>query len=695
MENAECGAACLAMVLARLGHHAPLAEVRQACAVSRDGASAASIIKGAAQFGLEGDAYTAQVAELALLPMPILLHWDFRHFLVLEKLTATKAVLMDPAVGRRTVGLAQLSRSYTGVALSFAPGPDFKKRRRRPFSMHRYASLAKTHFPSLVQVLFTSLALQAVGLVLPLGLKVLVDRVIAPQQANWLWGLGAALAGASLAQAALSFARSWIIQNLRLAMDLKLVQGFMAHLLRLPMGYFLQRRSGDLIQRLDSNAEVQSLFTDQSVAALLDVFLLIGYGSLMLAFSAKLGFLVIGLGLVRVACQWATRKAHTNLMAAELAASGGAAAVLLESLNALETIKAAGVEGAFVRRWADREVASSNSALRRQRLNLNLGALMLLLSDLGSTAVFLLAGWEVLEQRMTLGTFSAFLMLQGFFLKPLGSLLDAYGKLQYLDSHLGRLDDVMEAKAEPSGTRDPGLQTGNISLTDVAFTYTGARSHSLAGINLQVRCGDMIALVGPSGAGKSTLARLLLGMHIPDRGSIRFDGVDMRELELSRLRKRMGVVLQETFLLDDTVWANLSLNDPDLTREQMEEAARLACIHEVVAALPLGYDTVIGENGATLSGGQRQRLAIARALACRPSILLLDEATSALDPVTEKEVHHNLASLGCTRILIAHRMSTIRDADLILVLDQGGVVQVGSYQELEKEPGLFRTLAGG
>lgn len=695
MEDTECGAACLAMVLAKHGHHAPLAEVRQACAVSRDGAGADALLAAADQFGLKAEAYLADLAELPLLPLPAILHWEFRHFLVLETITSTKAVVMDPAVGRRVLSLDELGTSYTGVALTFAIPDGFRKRRRRHPSRERYLALARAHLPSLAQVLAASVALQVVGLVLPLGQKILVDRVIVPQQNAWLWGLGVALAGTVLAQSLLTLARSWVIQRLQVVMDLVLVRSFTRHLLHLPMRFFLYRRSGDLIQRIDSNTEVQSLFTDQSVAALLDVFLLVGYGALMVAFSLKLGVLVMALGLVRVICQWATHKANARLMSAELAASGAASAVLTESLNALETIKAAGAEGAFVRRWAGWEVASANSGLRRQLLNLNLGTLMGLLSDLGSTAVFLVAGWEVLGQRMTLGTFSAFLMLQGLFLTPLGSLLSAFGQLQYLGSHLGRLDDVMETPVEPSGTNDPGVLKGAISLEEVSYRYAGTGDHTLSGINLQVRPGDMVALVGPTGAGKSTLARLLLGMHLPDGGTVRFDGADLRQLDLSRLRRQVGVVLQESFLLNDTVRANLSFYDPDLPQERLEEAARLACIHEVVAALPLGYGTVIGENGATLSGGERQRLCLARALANRPAVLLMDEATSALDPDTEAQVHRNLTSLGCTRILIAHRLSTVREADLILVLDHGRVAQMGSFQGLLEEPGLFRALAKG
>ncbi|BDU77447.1 peptidase domain-containing ABC transporter [Mesoterricola sediminis] len=658
----------------------------------RDGATAAGILRAAVGYGLEADAYHAEVEELAGLPMPLILHWEFRHFLVLERITGRKVVLMDPAQGRRSLDHGRFRESYTGVAMTFSPGPAFRPRRKRLPSRDRYFAMIREHLPSLGLVLLGSLWLQALGLVLPLGQKVLVDQVLLPRREGWLWGLAAALAGAASAQALLSYSRIRVLQNLQATTNLALARSFMGHLLALPIAFFLQRGNGDLVHRLDSQGEVQNLFTERSVAALLDAFLLAGYATLMVAFHARLGALVILLSLTQVACRWAIRERKARLMAAELAAAGNASSVLVESLSTLETIQVAGAGRVFVQRWADARIPSLNAALERQGLEANLGAVDACLGHLGATLVLLAAGWEVLNHSMTLGTFSAFLTLQTLLLVPLSALLEAWGQLQGLGSHLARLDDVMEARPEPGGDRDPGKLTGAIDLAGVSYHFPGCPEPALAGVDLQVKAGSMVALAGPTGAGKSTLARLLLGMHVPDEGSIRFDGLDLRTLDLPHLRRNLGVVHQDTFLLNDTVWANLALQAPDLPRERLIEAARSARVHEVLSALPQGYDTVIGENGLTLSGGQRQRLALARALAPRPAILLLDEATSALDPETEAAVHRNLAGLGCTRIVIAHRLATLADADLILVLERGRVVQRGRYRELAECPGLFRTM---
>lgn len=692
MEAVECGSASLTMVLSYYGHHAPLAEVRQACGVGRDGSNVTTILKAARDYGLDAEAFKADVHELYELPLPAILHWEFRHFLVLERINKRRAVLVDPAQGRITVSIETLRKGYTGVALAFEPEDHFAKRTRKRPSLRRYTDLIKEHLPSLVQLFMASIFLQIVGIVMPMSQKILVDRVIVPKQEAWLWGLALALIMAFLIESALSYLRSWVIQTLQVAMDFKLVGGYMNHMLKLPLSFFLQRRSGDLIQRMDSNAVIQNMFSERTVSAILDIFLLTGYAALMIAFNSRLAFLVMGLGSLRLLSQIAVQRVNQMIMSAELAAAGGASAVLFESLSSLETIKAAGAEGAFVRRWADRQIARVNSGLRREYLNLNLGTLMGLSNSLGTTAVFLFAGKEVLDQRMTIGTFSAFLSLHGLFLAPLGSLLAAFGQIQFMGSHLARLDDVMETQAEPTGTKDPQNLRGIIALDHVSFSYTSNNQAAVEDISLEIRAGEKIALVGPTGAGKSTLARLLLGMHIPTRGLISFDGVDLREFNLSKLRNRMGVVLQDTFLLNDTVQANLCLNGPDISLRQMKEATRIACIDDVIEALPKGYDSVIGENGRTLSGGQRQRLSLARALAHNPSILLLDEATSSLDLETEAKVHKNLSTYGCTRIIIAHRLATVLDADRIIVMDQGRIVQMGTYDELSTSQGLFRTM---
>lgn len=695
MEVTECGAASLAMVLAFHGHHASLPEVRQACGVSRDGANAVAIVRAARGYGLDAKGAKLGMEQLPQLPLPAILHWDFNHFVVLECLTKTRAFLVDPACGRRTMSLEEVSRHFTGVALVFSTTEAFQKKRKTYPSLTKYREIFKESLPSLSQVLLASLALQMVGLIFPVANQILLDRVIGPRQDAWLWGLAFGLGGAVIAKAFMTLIRSYVVQGLQNVLDFTLMGRFLDHLLGLPLGFFLQRQPGDLVQRVQSNATIRNLLGSQSISGLLDGFLLMGYASLMLAYNLKLGLVVLAFGAVRVGLLLGLQNRNQQIMTSELAAAGQEGGALVEAMTGLETTKASGAESRMVQRWAHRMTQRVNAGLERRRLAIGANQVMTLLQGGTTAAVFLVGGHEVLAQRMTTGVFASFLILQNLFMGPLGTLLESVTQLQYLGNHLRRLDDVLETDREPSGSLDLGRLQGAIEFNDVSFSYAPGAPPVIQNVSLRIQSGEKVALVGPSGAGKSTLARLLLGMHLPSAGTIAFDGRDLQTLDLHKLRNQMGVVLQETFLFDDTVRANLSLNDEHIPMERLRWASRMACVDAAIENLPEGYAARVGENGSLLSGGERQRLNLARALAHEPAILLLDEATSSLDVETEARLHANLTSLGCTRIIIAHRMATVRDADRILVMHAGQIVQAGTFDELEAQEGLFRMLVHG
>jgi ABC-type bacteriocin/lantibiotic exporter with double-glycine peptidase domain len=690
MEMTECGAASLTMILGFWGHHAPLPEVREACKVSRDGANAANLLAAARHYGLEAEAVKVEIEHLADLPLPAILHWEFKHFVVLERLTSRGVRIVDPATGRRSVPLAELSDCFTGVALVFAPEDHFTTRPRKFPSLARYLDIVRELRPSLVQLIAASLMLEVVGLIFPVANQLLVDRVILPRYQPWLWGLALALGAAVAAKTLLTLLRSYVLQGLRNRMDSRLMEGFVEHLVSLPLGFFLQRKPGDLVNRVESNTQVRDLFSNRSVAAILDGFLLLGYSALMVMYHQMLAFVVLGLGALRVALLLSLRRRNEQLMTTELAVYGQEQSILVEALSGMETVKASSSQDYILARWTPRMIRRMNVSMEQQRLRIASTQVMSLLSGFSMAAVFWVGGREVLAEHMSLGVFTAFLTLQGLFMAPLESLLDAFTDLQYLSSHLVRLDDVLETPVEVSGNRDPGPIRGAIELEGVGFRYAEGSPWILRDISLSLRPGEKVALVGRSGAGKSTLARLLMGMLLPGEGVIRFDGMDLRELDLGLLRKQLGVVLQESFLFDDSVRANLSLRDPDMPMERIRWAAELAQIHSVIEQLPDGYRTRLGENAKSLSGGERQRLCLARAIAAEPSILLLDEATSSLDLETEARVHAGLAALGCTRIVIAHRLATVKDADRILVIQDGGVVQQGTYDQLCGQAGVFQ-----
>jgi ATP-binding cassette, subfamily B, bacterial len=692
IETTECGAASLSMILAYHGHNAPLSEVRQACGITRSGADALSIVRAARAYGLTAQGMRVEMDHLPQLAVPAILHWDFDHFLVLERVTATHAILVDPASGRRVMTLDEVGRHFTGVALQMAPSPALKPRARTRPSLGKYGEIFRRSLPSLTQILLASLGLQVVGLLFPVATQILVDAIVVPHQPAWLLGLAFALGAAVLTKALLSLVRSFVVQGLRSVLDFTLMTRFLGHLVHLPLGFFMQREAGDLVQRVHSNTTIQNLLSSQSISALLDGMLLVGYAALMLAFDWKLGLLIIGFALLRVGLLVVVREKNQLAMSSELTASGREFGALLEALSGLETTKASGAENRMIQRWAHRMTGRINASLERRRLGIAAGQATVLLQGLGTALVFLVGGEAVVAQRMTLGTFASFLALQGLFMAPLESLLETVSQLQYVGNHLERLDDVLTTPLEPSGSADPGRLRGALELTDVSFAFSASEPPTIQDVSVRIRAGEKVAIVGPSGAGKSTLARLLLGMHLPSSGRIAFDGRDLRELDLQKVRRQMGVVLQDTFLFDDTVRANLCLKDEELPLVRLQAAARIACVDEVIAAMPDGYASRLGDNGNVLSGGQRQRLNLARALVQEPAVLLLDEATSALDLDTERRVHESLANIGCTRILIAHRLATVRDADRILVLQAGRIVQQGTYEELAAQDGLFRSL---
>ncbi|HET9954834.1 MAG TPA: peptidase domain-containing ABC transporter [Polyangiaceae bacterium] len=692
MELTECGAACLAMVLGYWGQHISLVEAREACGVSRDGATAYAIAKAAQEFGLDVQALSLDAESLPELGVPAILYWEFNHFVVLESANAKGGVVVDPSLGRYFVPSDRLKASFTGIAICARPGARFQPRKARRPSLNRYRDLLRKSLPGLGVVFGASLMLDCAAFVFPAATQILVDLVIKPQQSLWLWVLALSLFAATLVKGTLVALRSWVLQSLQFVLDLHLMTGFVDHLLHLPLAFFQQRTPGDLARRVQDNVALREFFSNRSIAALLDGLLLLGYASLMLAYHSLLGAIVVGLGMLRVVLLLGMRGQIQQLSVTELAAYGREAGALVEALSAPEATKAFGTERRMLNRYTERLVLRANAGTARRRLTLGIGFLMIFLDGAGKAMIVLFGGREVLADRMTIGVFSAFLMLQALFAGPLESLVSVLNDLQHALKQLQRLDDVMETPREPSGARHPGKLRGEIRLENVSFRYDPNGAFVVRDIDLCIRPGEKVAIVGLSGAGKSTLARLMLGMHLPSSGRVLIDGQDLRELDLQEVRRQFGVVLQEAFFLNDTVRENLSLAGNDLPIQALRRAAHVACIDDALEALPEGYETRLGRSGSRLSGGQRQRLAVARAIAHEPAVLLLDEATSSLDLANEARLHANLARLSCTRIVIAHRLATVLDADRIFVLDGGSIVAEGKYDELAARPGLFHDL---
>jgi len=685
LEATDCGAACLAMVLGHLGRDVNLDEVREAAGGSaRDGVDALSITRAAEWYGLRSRGLALDVEQLTYLPPGSILHWEFNHFVVFERVTKRGIEIVDPGMGPRVVTLAKFRESFTGVALVFEPSDTFEPKRRGRGRFGWYLTQLAGQRHVLSRVVVTSILLRVFALALPLVTAVIVDRVVPRSDRNLLLVVAIGLGGLLVFQMITTLVRSHLLLQLRTNLDTRLTLGFVDYLSRLPYDFFQRRSAGDLMMRVNNNATVRELLTSNTLSALLDGVLVIGYAVLILVLAPSMGLMVIGLGIVQVMVFYVARRGYRELMARSLEAQARSQSYLVEMLHGMETLKAAAAESRAVERWSNLYVDELNVALARGRLTAIVDAMGSLLTTGSPLAVLLVGALQVMSGAITLGEMLAINSLAIGLLMPLSTMVTSALQLQLLGCYMDRIDDVLRTLPEQTGkdvARAPRL-TGRVTLQGVSFRYGDNLPFVVRNVSVDIRAGMTVAIVGRSGCGKSTLARMIAGLYRPTEGQVTFDGHDLLRLELKSLRRQIGVVFQSPSLFAGSIRAAIGLSDPNATLERIVDAAQLAIVDEDIRAMPMGYDTILSDGGASLSGGQRQRVALARALVHKPSLLILDEATSALDSETERRVIKNLEDLRCTRIVLAHRLSTIVNADLILVMDAGEVVETGTHHEL-------------
>lgn len=693
LEWTDCGAACLVMVMQYFGRDARLDELRDDMGL-RDGVDALSLLRLGQRHGMRGRGIKVEPADFHHLPRGAVLHWDFKHFVVFDRRVRGGMEIVDPAAGPRRISDERFARSFTGVALIFEPTTETGPRRRGPKPHWAYVRQLFGNARLLARILAASVLLRLLALGLPLLTALLVDRVVPRADVNLLSVVMVGVVGLLGFQLLTNVLRGHLLLQLRTNLDTRVTLGFLDHLAALPYAFFQRRSTGDLMMRVASNTTIREILTSNTLSALLDGVLVLLYLAVIVVVHPWLGALTAALGLIQVLVFAAARDRVATLMKQDLEAQAQAQSHLTQMLAGMETLKSAGMEQRSVERWSQLFVDELNVALHRGRLQTWVDAVMSVL-QLGSPLLILAAGAiAVLRGELTLGVMLALGALAGGFLSPLQSMVRSALELSQLGSYVERLDDVLSSPREqPLGQGvTPGKLRGAIDLRGVSFRYGPRSPLVVRDVSLSIAPGTSVAIVGTSGSGKSTLAKLMLGLHVPTDGTILYDGQSLATLDLRELRRQLGSVPQAPFIFGHSVRDNVSMGDPNVTLDTIVAACQRAAIHDDIMAMPMAYDTIVADGGASLSGGQRQRLALARALVRRPAILLLDEATSSLDAVTERRVMDGLTQLSCVRVIIAHRLSTIAFADTILVMDHGQLAEIGTHADLMAKRGIYYDL---
>ena len=668
-EAAECGLACLAMVAGHHGHDVDLATLRARHPQSSRGATLAELIRLAARLRLGARPLRVEIAHLDELAQPCVLHWSFNHFVVLVRCRGGRAVVHDPAHGRRAMALQELGQHFTGIALELVPAPDFERRRER--QRLSVAALVGP-VPGLArragQALLLTLLLQGLVLLSPMYLQSVVDQALATQDRPLLATLGFAFLGLAVLQAVVTALRGWVIAVIGTCLNLQLQRRLLQHLLRLPMSWFHRRQTGDVLSRFDSLQAMQRTLSTGLLEALVDGAMALLTLAMMFSYSARLALVAVTAALLyggmRLGLYRTMRRAAEDQMTRTAAQHGH----VLESLRGMQTIKLMAHEPQRFARWSNLAVDQSNAALRVERLGALSQALNGGLFAIENVVAIWLGALLVLEGRgLSVGMLVAFLAYKTQFAQRAAALIDKTLELRMLGLHAERVSDIALARPEDAGT-DTGIDVAaSLELKGVSFGYEG-EPPLFEGLDLRIEPGESVAIVGPSGCGKTTLVKLMLGLLQPTAGRIEVGGLALEEIGLARYRSVVAGVMQEDALFAGSIADNICFFDTEPDVARMEASARQAALHEDIAAMPMRYETPVGDMGTTLSGGQKQRLLLARALYRQPRILFLDEATSHLDVAKEHSVNEAVRALQLTRIIVAHRPETIASADRVIEL---------------------------
>jgi NHLM bacteriocin system ABC transporter peptidase/ATP-binding protein len=696
MEAADCGAASLRMVLAHYGRWVPLDELRMASGVSRDGVKASSILKTARAYGMTAKGLRQDPDGVRAGLLPAIVFWNFNHFVVVEGYAPGRWFLKDPGVGARTVSDEEFDRSFTGVVLHLERGPKFEPGGTPPQVLAGLAQRLRHSIDGLLYVVLAGLALVVPGLAAAVLTKAFIDQVLVASQPGAIGPILGLLFGAVLAIGVLTALRQRYLMALETKLSLHSSGVFLWHVLRLPIAFYAGRSAGEISGRVPRNDRVAVLLSSEVAAALIDSVVVIFYFVVMFGYTAALALVGVAGVVTNVLVLRAVGRRRRDETLRMLQDTGLLLGSAMSGIKSIETIKASGRESDLFTRITGLHARTVSGEQRLGRASLPLLVVPPFLAALTTAAVLGWGGLHVIAGAMSLGTLTAFQVLMNRAIEPVGRFVQLGGTLQEIGGDLDRLEDVLaNPVVELDDSRPAAPVTrlaGMLELQNVTFGYNILEPPLLDRVSLTVRPGSRVALVGGSGSGKSTISRLVAGLYDPWNGEIRFDGRPRDDWPRDTITASLALVDQDIRLFSGTVRDNLTMWDTTIPTARVVQAAHDAAIHDQIARRHDGYLTEVRENGVNFSGGEAQRLEIARALVAEPRILVLDEATSALDPGTEQLIDRNIRRRGCTTLIVAHRLSTIRDCDEIIVLDRGRIVERGTHDDMIGSGGPYSAL---
>ena len=695
MEVVECGAASLTMILAHYGKWLPLEEVRAACGVSRDGSSAKMILQAARNYGLDAKGFRMSPEALEG-KQPAIIHWNFEHFVVFRGFDSKgRACINDPGMGPVKWPMEEFRKHYTGVCLTFEPTEKFEKGGQQTSIL----SYMKKNLNGVSEAFWLTFSFALMGafvaLLSPLFTRIFLDEILSGKNADWVKWFFIGMGALAVFQFFVVLLQSRYTKRVAGALALKSNKDYLRHLLRLPMSYFAMRHVGDLQQRMHLNQEITNSLIEVLAPQVINIGLLVLYLFLMFSYSFWLtiiGFVAAGVNLAIVHY---FANLRINLIRSMEQSEGQYFSATISCIDNMESIKAAGAETGFFKYWSGLWAHKFNVNANADKQQAQVALLPVMANALCSVAVLVLGAYLILQGDLTVGMLMAFQGFMGSFLAPVNELVNGSQKIVEMRSQMERVEDVMKYPEDHRESEKEILQGklgGLLEMKHVTFGYSPIQPPLIEDFNLRVEPGHSVALVGPSGCGKSTLAKLISGLYKPWSGEILFDGRPIESIPNEELTNSVAVIDQNVVLFDDTIAQNIRMWDPSIEDFTLMMACNDAEIRADIVSRPEGFDTKIVKGGQNFSGGQRQRFEIATALAREPIVLIMDEATSALDPKTEDEVMKRIRRMGPTQVIVAHRLSTIRDCDEIIVMDQGKILQRGRHEELIAQEGFYQKL---